>query len=172
MERDVAGGRGEVAVIVAAAVALTGLAALVAGNSASFPSSSFRVSSTLLRTNSLIWPLITSLFSCTIFSDIVCCLLSNVCVVTSFYQSLQAMSSFTRFLICATYCTLGGADEKLDKNSTQKLFKQPKGLAVCELQVAGPLVLRVGGMRTKIRTPKGLSKGAFLCIHMRKNLLH
>ena len=31
MERDVAGGRGEVAVIVAAAVALTGLAALVAG---------------------------------------------------------------------------------------------------------------------------------------------
>ena len=31
VERDVAGGRGEVAVIVAAAVALTGLAALVAG---------------------------------------------------------------------------------------------------------------------------------------------
>ena len=31
VERDVAGGRGEVAVIVAAAVALTGLAALIAG---------------------------------------------------------------------------------------------------------------------------------------------
>ena len=31
MERDVAGGRGEAAVIVAAAVALTGLAALIAG---------------------------------------------------------------------------------------------------------------------------------------------
>lgn len=112
VERDVAGSRGEVAVIVAAAVALmTGLAALVAGiacvrDSASFPSSSFRFSSTLLRTNSLIWPLITSLFSCTIFSDIVCCLVSNVCVVTSFYQSLQAMSSFMRFSICATYCTL------------------------------------------------------------------
>ena len=45
-------------------------------------------------------------FLCTIFSDIVCCLLSNVCVVTSFYQSLQAMSSFMRFSICATYCTL------------------------------------------------------------------
>ena len=30
--------------------------------------------------------------------------------------------------------------KKLDKNSTQKLFKQPKGLAVCELQAAGPLV--------------------------------
>ena len=28
------------------------------------------------------------------------------CVVTSFYQSLQAMSSFLLFSICATYCTL------------------------------------------------------------------
>ena len=59
-----------------------------------------------LCTNSLICPLIIFSFSCTIFSDIVCCLLSNVCVVTSFYQSLQAMSSFMRFSICATYCTL------------------------------------------------------------------
>ena len=58
------------------------------------------------RTNSLIWPLITSSFSCTIFSDIVCCLLSEWCVVTSFYQSLQAMSPFLLFSICATYCTL------------------------------------------------------------------
>ena len=31
MERDVAGGRGKAAVVVAAAVALTGLAALIAG---------------------------------------------------------------------------------------------------------------------------------------------
>ena len=31
MERDVAGGRGEIAVIVTAAVALTGLATLIAG---------------------------------------------------------------------------------------------------------------------------------------------
>ena len=54
----------------------------------------------------MICPLIISSFSCTIFSDIVCCLLSNVCVVTSFYQSLQAMSSFSLFSICATYCTL------------------------------------------------------------------
>ena len=46
-------------------------------DSASFSSSSFSVSSTLPRTNSLIWPLIISSFSCTIFSDIVCCLLSN-----------------------------------------------------------------------------------------------
>ena len=33
-------------------------------------------------------------------------LLSEWCVVTSFYQSLQAMSSFMLFSICATYCTL------------------------------------------------------------------
>ena len=45
-------------------------------------------------------------FLCTIFSDIVCCLLSEWCVVTSFYQSLHAMSSFMRFSICATYFTL------------------------------------------------------------------
>ena len=45
-------------------------------------------------------------FLCTIFSDIVCCLLSEWCVVTSFYQSLHAMSSFMRFSICALYCTL------------------------------------------------------------------
>ncbi len=71
-----------------------------------FSSSSFRVSSTLPRTNSLSCPLIISSFSCTIFSDIVCCLLSEWCVVTSFYQSLQAMSFFMRFSICASYCTL------------------------------------------------------------------
>ncbi len=35
----------------------------------------------------------------------------------------------------------GSDPKKLDKNSTQKLFKQPKGLAACELQAAGPLVL-------------------------------
>ena len=28
------------------------------------------------------------------------------------------------------------------------------------------------GVRIKIWTPIGLSKGAFLCIHMRKSLLH
>ena len=41
----------------------------------------------------------------------VCCLLSEWCVVTSFYQSLQAMSSFVRFSICATYCTLSPVDQ-------------------------------------------------------------
>ena len=55
-----------------------------------------------------------SSFSCTIFSDIVCCLLSNVCVVTSFCQSLQAMSFFMHFPICATYCTLSGQNIRLN----------------------------------------------------------
>ena len=39
-------------------------------------------------------------------NDKICCLLSNVCVVTSFYQSLQTMSSLIPFSFCATYCTL------------------------------------------------------------------
>ena len=53
---------------------------------------------------------------CTIFSDIVCSLLSNVCVVTSFCQSLQAMSSFMHFPICATYCTLSGQNIRLNQH--------------------------------------------------------
>ena len=44
-------------------------------------------------------PLITSSFKCIIFSDIVCCLLSEWLVTTSFYQRPQAMS----FFIYATY---------------------------------------------------------------------
>ncbi|GEM_PF-5071930 len=64
------------------------------------------VSSTLPRTNSLICPLITSSFNCTIFSDMACCLLSEWCVATSFYQRLQTVSLFISFSICATYSTL------------------------------------------------------------------
>ena len=58
MERDVAGGRGKVAVIVTAAVALTGLAALVAGRLRQRLRLLFQQLiqgfSTLPRTNSLI----------------------------------------------------------------------------------------------------------------------
>ena len=50
------------------------------------------------------------------FSDIVCLLLSNVCVVTSFYQSLQAMSSFALFSICASYCTLSAKGRHLKES--------------------------------------------------------
>ena len=110
MERDVAGGRGKVAVIVAAAVALTGLVALIAGRLRQRLRLLFQqlVQGFLhaAANQFLDLALTTSSFSCTIFSDIVCLLLSNVCVVTSFYQSLQAMSSFMHFPICATYCTL------------------------------------------------------------------
>ena len=84
------------------------------------------------RTNSLSCPLIISSFSCTIFSDIVCCLLSNVCVVTSFYQSLQAMSSFMRFSICATYCTLS-------KELSHFASGLEKDLSAVENAVASPL---------------------------------
>ena len=55
--------------------------------------------------------------------------------------------SFAFFIVCNTRLEKrkGTADwsdsKKLDKNSTQKLFKQPKGLAVCESQAAGPLAL-------------------------------
>ena len=44
------------------------------------------------HTNSLTCPLIIFSFSCTIFSDIVCFLISECCVLTSFYQKLQTLS--------------------------------------------------------------------------------
>ena len=71
--------------------------------SASASSSSLSVSSTLSRTNSFSCPFITSSFSCTIFSDIVCCLLSEWCVTTSSYQSSASHVSFS---FCETYSTL------------------------------------------------------------------
>ena len=37
--------------------------------------------------------------------------------------------------------TVAFAEEDTSNKLTQKLFKQPKGLAACELQAAGPLVL-------------------------------
>ena len=52
------------------------------------------VSSTLPRTNSLICPLISSSLNCTIFSDMVCNLLSEWCVVTSYYQRSANLVSF------------------------------------------------------------------------------
>ena len=67
----------------------------------------------LPRTNSLIWPLTTSSFSCTIFSDMVCSLLSEWCVATSFYQSSANHASFFLLSICATYLTLSLTMEQL-----------------------------------------------------------
>ena len=48
----------------------------------------------LLKSSEVSWPLITSSFSCTIFSDMVYRLLSEWCVVTSFYQSSANRVSF------------------------------------------------------------------------------
>ena len=45
---------------------------------------------------------VTTIFSCTIFSDMVCSLLSKWCVDTSFYQRAAILV----FFICATYRTL------------------------------------------------------------------
>ena len=51
-------------------------------------------------------PLIISSLNCTILLDMVCRLLSNVCVATSFYQRPQAVSTFLPSSICAIYYTL------------------------------------------------------------------
>ena len=65
-------------------------------------------------------------FLCTIFSDIVCCLLSEWCVVTSFYQSLQAMSSFILFSICASYCTLSSVRIHYAAEIRKNILIKPK----------------------------------------------
>ena len=51
------------------------------------------------------WPLITSSFSCTIFSDMVCCLLSNGVLRLHSTRVLQTMSLFILLSICETYST-------------------------------------------------------------------
>ena len=89
-------------VIVSATVALTCLAAFIVrrlcqGLRLLF-SNSFSVFSTLPCTSSLICPLIIFSFSCTISSGIVYLSLSELCVIISFYQSLQIMSSLILFL--------------------------------------------------------------------------
>ena len=60
--------------------------------------------------------------------------------------------------------------QKLDKNSTQKLFKQPKGLAVCELQAAGPLVLRVRGADKNLDSHRALERSPFVYSYEKKSI--
>ena len=101
MERDVSGGGGKVPVVVAAAVALAGLIAFVAGSLGQLLC--FLLQQLIqcffdaATDSSLICPLITSSFSCTIFSDMVYRLLSEWCVATSFYQSSANHVSFYLF---------------------------------------------------------------------------
>lgn len=81
MERHIPGGCGEISGIVTAAVALAGLAALIAGCLGQL----FRFCIQKLiqsfldasRTNSLICPLIISSLNCTMLLDMVCRLLSE-----------------------------------------------------------------------------------------------
>ncbi len=60
--------------------------------------------------------------------------------------------------------------QKLDKNSTQKLFKQPKGLAVCELQAASPLVLRVRGADKNPDSQRALERSPFVYSYEKKSI--
>ena len=60
--------------------------------------------------------------------------------------------------------------KKLDKNSTQKLFKQPKGLAVCELQAVSPLVLRVGGADKNLDSQRALERSPFVYSYEKKSI--
>ena len=81
MKRYIAGSGGKVPVIVAAAVALTGLAALVSGRLGQLLGFGLQqLVEGLLHaaaTNSFIWPLIISSLNCTMLLDMVCRLLSE-----------------------------------------------------------------------------------------------
>ena len=74
--------------------------------SASASSSSLRVSSTLPRTSSLSCPLITSSFSCTIFSDMVCSPFRMVCHDFILPEGCKPCLLLSSFQFCETYSTL------------------------------------------------------------------
>ena len=90
MQGNIPGGGGKLSVIMAAAVALTGLAALVAGSLGQFLRLCVqKLVECLLHAATdqfLDLPLDYFLAPCTMLLDMVCRLLSNVCMVTSFYQ--------------------------------------------------------------------------------------
>ena len=98
MERNVSRCGGEIPIIMDAAVDPSGLVTLIAGNLGQllglllqrFIQHFFHAPPNQFFS----CPLITSSFSCAIFSDIIYFLLSEWYVVTSFYQSLQTMSLF------------------------------------------------------------------------------
>ena len=107
LKGDVPGSAGEITVVVADAISLALLIALVPGSLGQLfrlsiqqliKSFFYAVSHQLFN-----FPLITFSFSCTIFLDMVCCLLSNVCVAISFYQRSANHVSFSFY---ETYSTL------------------------------------------------------------------
>ena len=98
MECDISRSASKVPIIVTTAVALTGFAALVPRRLSQF----FRFFLQQLVERFLYTPS----FSCTIFSDMVCSLLSEWCVAASFYQSSANLVSFLPIRFCAFYFTL------------------------------------------------------------------
>ena len=106
LEDNIFGRGGKVFAVVATTVALGLFIAVTRGSLvkffASVSSNLLSVFSTLPHTNSLRLLLIAVSFSCTIFSVMVCCLRSEWCVATSFYQ--RAANHVFHF--CETYSTL------------------------------------------------------------------
>ena len=110
-ECDISGSSGEVAAVVAAAVARALLISSYRGFSDSASGSSLSGSSTLPHTSSLRCPLITSSLSCTIFSGMVCYLLSNGVSQLHSTGDLQTMSLFifANLILPALFCLPGKA---------------------------------------------------------------
>ena len=50
------------------------------------------------------------------------------------------------------------------------MFKQPKGLAVCELQAVSPLVLRVGGADKNLDSQRALERSPFVYSYEKKSI--
>lgn len=110
MERHIPGGGGQVSVIVTAAVALTGLAALVAGCLGEFFCFGFqKLVECLLHAAAdqfLDLPLDYSSLNCTMLLDMVCRLLSECVSQLHSTRERRAVSTFLPSSICAIYYTL------------------------------------------------------------------
>ena len=116
MQRNIAGSRCKVSIIVSASIPLASFIALITGRLCKslgfFFQGAFKVSSILPRTSSFSCPLITSSLNSTILSDRGCSLLSECCLATSFYQRTANHVFFIWFSICATYHTLSVSSEE------------------------------------------------------------
>ena len=94
----------------------SGVESACAKFSASTSSRPLSVFSALPRTNSLSCPLITSSLNCTIFSDTVCILLSEWCVMTSFYQrSANRVSFYPFFNLRNLFCLIVNQVSKIPR---------------------------------------------------------
>ena len=110
MKRYIAGSGGKVPVIVAAAVALTGLAALVSGRLGQLLGFGLQqlVEGLLHAAADQFFYLALDYFLVELYNVVGHGLSSpfRMCIATSFYQRRQAVSTFLPFSICAIYYTL------------------------------------------------------------------